>query len=583
MAACGPGMMNPMLMGAKGTDMWQGDGSKGTGDAGAPSGLGPGMFPPMWGWPGMPPAKGWGRKRREDVDDRRRGRRRRSRSRSRSHDSRGDRSHSGHRGRSVDYLKLPRQIMGRIIGKQGSTMNRIRESSGARIDTEDRDDDVCEFKIQGSPEAVDRAKRMILDVAEKSSIGGGHEASSSGDCGGGSGGGSGAGPDGGNTTSSFLDFPVSVTGGIIGARGGKISEIRQSSGARVQVEKEDGRCRVTISGTSHQVARARSLVQNLADEEMHGPGRGGMQAPLRSDSWGGIASAGGGGNAVSNCLEFPVAATGRIIGSRGAAISEVRQQSGAKVSIEKLDDCCKVQISGTPEHVDHARRMLISLANEGQTTRQAEASDQMQVPLSMVGKVIGRGGDTIQRLQRESGARLDVNTNDGDPCMVRIRGSCDACSHARFLIAEVLNRSSQFQDRGGGSNRSEGGWGPGPDAAGAWGPLPMCDGLPPPGDGNGSCCGAWQGAWGPMPGMWGHPHVSGKGGWTSGPWDFSKDRDGQEFHGDRKERDDRGDYGDRRACRDRNDRSDHGNTTDTAEDKSREQKAVCREINLDDL
>jgi len=323
------------------------------------------------------------------------------------------------------------------------------------------------------------------------------------------------------------------------------------------------------------VARARSLVQNLADEEMHGPSGGGPQAPLRGDSWGGSALGGGRDNAFSNCLEFPVAATGRIIGSRGAQISEVRQQSGAKVSLEKLDDCCKVQISGTPEQVDRARSMVISLADEGQSIRQAEASDQMQVPLSMVGRVIGRGGDTIQRLQRESGAQLDVNTNDGDPCLVRISGSRDACSRARFLIAEVLDRGSHYPDRGGGSSQSGGGWGSGVDAAGAWGPLPA--GYGPGG------CGAWQGAWGPMPGMWGQPPVGGKGGWASGSWDFIEDGDSQGFHGKRKERNDHADYGDRRAYRDSGDRADPGSTTDKAEAKLREKKAVCREINLDDL
>mmetsp|Transcript_49331 Transcript_49331/g.97996 ORF Transcript_49331/g.97996 Transcript_49331/m.97996 type:complete len:683 (-) Transcript_49331:115-2163(-) len=576
MGAYGPGMfnpmMNPMLMGTKGMDMWQGmmgNGSKGIGNAGAMSGLSPGMFPPMWGWPGMPPDS-WGRGHR-DADDRRRGRR--GRSRDRSHDRRDDRSRSSDRGKSVDYLRLPRQIMGRVIGKQGATINSIRESSGARIDAEDKDDDMCEFRIQGSPEAVERARTMILEVADKSSNGGSREAGS-GDVGGGSGGG----PDSGNTNWSSLDFPVSVMGGIIGARGAKISEIRQASGARVQVDKEEGRCHVTISGTSDQVARARSLVQNVADEEMHGTSGGGPQAPLRGDTWGGNAAGGGGGNAVSNCLEFPVSATGRIIGSRGAQISEVRQQSGAKVSIEKLDDCCKVQISGTPEQVDRARKMIISIADEGQSIRQAEARDQMEVPLSMVGRVIGRGGDTIQRLQRESGAQLDVNTNDGDPCLVRISGSRDACSRARFLIAEVLDQGSQFSDRGSG-----GGWGVGADAAAAWGPLPAYDGLPPPGDGNGSCYGAWQGEWGPMPGMWGQPpHVGGEGG-LSGPWDLSEDGDGQGSPGDCKERDDRGNTGDQRASGDCIDRSERGNTTDTAVVRPREQKVVLREINVDDL
>jgi len=540
-------------------NMWQGmmgDGSRGTNDAGTMPGMGPGMVPPMWGWPGMPPANGWGGGHRDNADDRRRGRRGRSRNRSR--DRSDDRSRSRGRGRSVDYLRLPRQIMGRVIGKQGSTINSIRENSGARIDAEDKNDDMCEFKIQGSPEAVHRAKAMILEVAEKSNVGGGREAGS-GDLGGGSAGG----PDSGSTASSSLDFPVSVMGGIIGARGAKISEIRQSSGARVQVEKEDGRCRVTISGTNDQVARARSLVQNLADEEMHGPSGGG---PLRGDSWGGSTSGGSGGNAVSNCLEFPVAATGRIIGSRGAQITEVRQQSGARVSIEKSDDSCKVQISGTPEQVDRARRMIISLADEGHSTRRGDAGDHMEVPLSMVGRVIGRGGDTIQRLQRESGAQIDVNTNDGDPCMVRISGSRDACSHARFLIAELL---------GGGSGQNGGGWGPGAD--GAWGPmLPCYGGLPPPGDGNGSACGTWPGAWGPMPGMWGPPPVGGKS-----AWDFSEDGHGS-HDGEHRERDENSDDGDRRARGDRGDRSDYGNTN-TAEVKPREQKPVRCEIDLDEL
>jgi len=566
-------MMNPMLAGANRVDVWQGmmgDGSRGTGDAGAMSGLGPGMFPPMWGWPGMLPADAWGAGHRDDADDRRRGRRRRSRNR--SHDRRDNSSRSCDRGKSVDYLRLPRQIMGRVIGKQGSTINSIRESSGARIDAEDKNDDLCEFRIQGRPEAVDRAKTMILQVAEKSSNSGGREAGS-GDFGGRYGGG----PDSGNATCSSLDFPVSVMGGIIGTGGAKISEIRQSSGARVQVDREDGRrCCVTISGTTDQVACAKSLVQNLADEEMHGSLRGGSQAPLRGDRWSGSASGGGGGDGVSNCLEFPVAAAGRIIGSRGAQISEVRQQSGAKVSIEKLDDRCKVQISGTPEQVDRARRMIISLADGGQSTQWADASDQMQVPLSMVSRVIGRGGDTIQRLQRESGARLDVNTNDGDPCLVRISGSRDACSRAHFLITEVCSQSGE-------------GWGSGADAAGAWGPLPACynpegcyGGLPPPGDGNGSCCGAWQGTWGPMAGMWGQPPV-GKDSWVSRSSDFSKDGYGQGSYGERNEWDNHGDYGNQCACGDRSDGSDHGKTTDTTGVKPKEQKAVHCEINLDDL
>lgn len=507
MGAFGAGMFNPMWMGGKGmmqmADWWQnmvGEGGK-NGEGGAPAmpmpGFGAGMFPPMWppSWPGLQGGDGPWSGRDGDDDRRRRGGSRRGRSGDRSRDRR-DRSRSDDRGKSVDYMRLPRQIMGRVIGKQGQTINGIREASGARVDAEDKNDDMCEFKIQGTPEAVERAKAMIVEVAEKSRSDGASGAAD------------GAAVASGTGTSETLEFPVALMGGIIGMRGSKISDVRQQSGAKVQVEKGEGRCKVTMSGTPEQVERAKELVRSLAEEESGlESGRGGQP---RSDSWG---SGGGsmGGNSVSNTLEFPVAATGRIIGSRGAQISEVRQQSGARVSVEKLEDCCKVMISGTPEQVDRARKLLVALADEGQGVRRSEASDQMEVPLSMVGRVIGKGGDTIQRLQRESGARLDVNTNEGDPCLVRISGSRDACSRARFLIAEVLDRGSQPGDRGGGP---PGAWGP--EAAAPWGPLPgfpapPFGGLPPPGDGNGS---QWQPPWGgvPMPGMWGYP--------SGGCWDY---------------------------------------------------------------
>merc|ERR1719401_2425922 len=112
------------------------------------------MYPPMWGWPGMPPPDGAG------------GGKGGRRDRSRSH-RRRDRSGSGDRDRSVDYIRVPRTIMGRIIGKQGAKINNIREVSGARIDAEDKNDDQCEFKIQGTPEAVEKAKAMIREALDK--------------------------------------------------------------------------------------------------------------------------------------------------------------------------------------------------------------------------------------------------------------------------------------------------------------------------------------------------------------------------------------------------------------------------------
>lgn len=503
MGGFGTGMFNPLwMMGGKGifppmgaADWFQSmsaDTGKSLEASMSMGAYGPGMFPQMWSWPGLahgdagfPPdwslngddRKGGKGKRRHFSRSRSRG----GRSRERSYDRHDD------RGKDTDYLSLPRQIMGRVIGKAGVIINKIREESGARIDAEDRTDDQCEFKISGSAEAVARAKRLISEVAEKASGAGDVARSSIGSaCRGTEDIGVGDGP------CELMEFPVAVMGGIIGSKGAKIMDVRQRSGARVQVEKLDDRCRVQISGTAEQIERARVLVQKLADEDQN------AHPPSSTDS----------GEVMSDSMEFPVSATGRIIGSRGASIAEVRSQSGARVSVEKGDDNCKVQISGTPSQIRRARHMIQSLAEDGGSGgpggggRRGDSEDQMDVPQSLVGRVIGKGGETIQRLQKESGARIDVNTSTGDPCLVRLTGSRDAVSRARFLISEVLDRWSGQ----GGAGTSH--WiPPGLEAMAAWGagpgygghPSTFNWGSPQPPSSDGLQWQAWQLSRGSMP------------------------------------------------------------------------------------
>jgi far upstream element-binding protein len=54
----------------------------------------------------------------------------------------------------------------------------------------------------------------------------------------------------------------------------------------------------------------------------------------------------------------------------------------------------------------------------------------------MVGRIIGRGGETIRRLQDESGARIQIEREAGQ---VKIKGTNAAVETARRLVNEVLN------------------------------------------------------------------------------------------------------------------------------------------------
>lgn len=95
-----------------------------------------------------------------------------------------------------------------------------------------------------------------------------------------------------------LQFPASIIYQLIGPRGAKINEVREKSGAKVQVKKREEQCEVAIAGGDEQVASARELLAVLAEAARN-------TAEGHEES-----------------LDFPLPAYGRIIGPRGAQIAE---------------------------------------------------------------------------------------------------------------------------------------------------------------------------------------------------------------------------------------------------------------------
>lgn len=446
-----PGVFNPlMMMGAQGMfPSFQGA------MKGAMQGAmqGAGMFAPMWGWSGAGMTGG-----REDFR-KGGGKGKRKRSRSRDDDP----------NKVTEFVTMPRNIMGRVIGKAGSSINKIREESGARIDAEDRTDDQCDFRLQGKPEEVAKAKALIQEVAEKALAERAAGAP-----------GPGGRDDLGEGPCETMEFPITVMGGIIGAKGSKIMDVRSRSGAKVAVDKsDDGKlCIVKMTGTEEEIEKAKALVKEYAEQDPSNPHALANGADSQEA-------------ARHETAEFPATVTGRIIGSRGAAIAEVRAQSGARISVEKGIEVCTVHIAGTDEQVQKARSLLTALAEDtgggGGGARRYPPRDEetIAVPMSSVGRLIGKGGDTVSRLHRESGARIDIDTKTGDPCIVRLTGTRDAISRAKLLISELLARFGSAPVMSG-QGGHPGAWGP--DMAWGAGP-PGCLGFggwgaPPAGDGT---------------------------------------------------------------------------------------------------
>jgi far upstream element-binding protein len=69
----------------------------------------------------------------------------------------------------------------------------------------------------------------------------------------------------------------------------------------------------------------------------------------------------------------------------------------------------------------------------------------MAVPCNVIGAIIGKGGETIKKLQQDSGARIQFRPEetDGSPHrMCNISGSRDQISAAMDMMREIMESSS---------------------------------------------------------------------------------------------------------------------------------------------
>jgi far upstream element-binding protein len=69
-----------------------------------------------------------------------------------------------------------------------------------------------------------------------------------------------------------------------------------------------------------------------------------------------------------------------------------------------------------------------------------EIKQSIDVPKSVVGKLIGKGGDTITLIQRKSGAKvtIDQNVPEGMPCKVMMSGTSQSLVFATQLVQELM-------------------------------------------------------------------------------------------------------------------------------------------------
>jgi rRNA processing protein Krr1/Pno1 len=141
----------------------------------------------------------------------------------------------------------------------------------------------------------------------------------------------------------------------------------------------------------------------------------------------------------------PESLVSKLIGKKGAVIQTLETLTGAKIQVEH-------QKVGDPKHVRIVAKSQEDLDKTKSTIKETleaehplgEVTKVISCPHEMVGRIIGRAGQTILSLQQASQAKIVVDQDperfpDGAPRDVRLIGMAHCVDRAEKMVVELMN------------------------------------------------------------------------------------------------------------------------------------------------
>ncbi|XP_064447255.1 poly(rC)-binding protein 2 isoform X16 [Mirounga angustirostris] len=287
--------------------------------------------------------------------------------------------------------------VGSIIGKKGESVKKMREESGARINISEGNCPERIITLAGPTNAIFKAFAMIIDKLEE-------DISSSMT----------------NSTAASrppvtlrLVVPASQCGSLIGKGGCKIKEIRESTGAQVQVAGDmlpnSTERAITIAGIPQSIIEC---VKQICVVMLESPPKG-VTIPYR-----------------------PKPSSSPVIFAGGQAYTIQGQYAIPQPDLTKLHQLAMQQSHFPMTHGNTG--FSAGLDASAQTT-----SHELTIPNDLIGCIIGRQGAKINEIRQMSGAQIKIaNPVEGSTDrQVTITGSAASISLAQYLINVSLENA----------------------------------------------------------------------------------------------------------------------------------------------
>uniref|UniRef100_A0A7N6BLH7 RRM domain-containing protein n=1 Tax=Anabas testudineus TaxID=64144 RepID=A0A7N6BLH7_ANATE len=349
---------------------------------------------------------------------------------------------------------VPTQFVGAIIGKEGATIRNITKLTHSKIDIHRKENAGAAEKpitIHSTPEGCSNACRTIMEIMQKEAL----------------------------DTKFTEEIPLKIlahnnfVGRLIGKEGRNLKKIEQDTGTKITISPlqdltlYNPERTITVKGSIEACSRAEEEVMKKIRESYESdmaamnlqsnliPGLNLNALGLFPSGAPGMAvckkASASSGHPESETVHLfiPALAVGAIIGKQGQHIKQLSHFAGASIKIAPAEGMDAKQrmviIVGPPEAQFKAQCRIFGKLKEENffgPKEEVKLEAHIKVPSFAAGRVIGKGGKTVNELQNLTCAEVvvprDQTPDENDQVIVKISGHFFACQLAQRKIQEIL-------------------------------------------------------------------------------------------------------------------------------------------------